>query len=102
MGNFGRIQFLSKSCCEQTHWFERPIANVAMQGDIQAEETPNFGMFRTPFSCGYYKYTENIHLVSVMVSVFLCLVWHFISDFPINYLYFILSLRKGSRSSSRL
>ena len=24
-GNFGRTQFLSKSCCEQTHWFGIPI-----------------------------------------------------------------------------
>ena len=24
-GNFGRIQFLSKSCCEQRHWFGRHI-----------------------------------------------------------------------------
>ena len=35
-------------------------------------------------------------------SDFLRLVWHFISDFPINYLYFIFSLHKGSQSSSRL
>ena len=24
-GNFGRTLFLSKSCCEQTHWFGIPI-----------------------------------------------------------------------------
>ena len=38
-GNFGRIQFLFKLCCEQTLvWKTHRLANIAMQGDIQARK----------------------------------------------------------------
>ena len=31
-------------------------------GRHSSKEILRIGMFRTPFSCGYYQYTENIHL----------------------------------------
>ena len=50
---------------------EDPLANVAMQeshaGRHLSKEILRIGMFRTPFSCGYYQYTENIHLASTKI-----------------------------------
>ena len=31
-------------------------------GRHSSKEILRIGMFRTPFSCGYYQYTENVHL----------------------------------------
>ena len=31
-------------------------------GRHSSKEILRIGMFRSPFSCGYYQYTENIHL----------------------------------------
>ena len=43
-------------------------------GRHSSKEILRIGMFRTPFSCGYYQYTENIHLARnnvILSSLFL-------------------------------
>ena len=34
---------------------DRLLGNMAMKGDISSKEILRIGMFRTPFSCGYYQ-----------------------------------------------
>ena len=41
-------------------WKTHCLANMAWRHS--SKEILRIGMFRTPFSCGYYQYTENIHL----------------------------------------
>ena len=53
------------------------LGNMAMKGDISSKEILRIGMFRTPFSCGYYQYTENIHVHLARTKIILsCLFLH--------------------------
>ena len=48
-------------------WKTHCLANMAMKGDISSKEILRIGMFRIPFSCGYYEYNENIHLARTII-----------------------------------
>ena len=39
-------------------------------GRHSSNEILRIGMFRIPFSCGYYQYTENIHLARTKILNF--------------------------------
>ena len=38
------------------------LSKCGHAGRHSSKEILTIGMFRSPFSCGYYQYTENIHL----------------------------------------
>ena len=43
------------------------LSKCGHAGRHSSKEILRIGMFRTPFSCGYYQYTENIHLARTKI-----------------------------------
>lgn len=63
-----------------------------MQGH-SSKEILKIGMFRTPFSCGYYQYTENIHLVRTKI-ILSCLF--LLEAYGLELLYYIGTLESST------
>ena len=45
------------------------FSNCGHAGRHLSKEILRTGMFRTPFSCGYYQYPENIHLARTKITL---------------------------------
>ena len=96
--NLKGFQFLSKLCCEQTHWFGRPtplLGNKAMKGDISSKQILRIGMFRTPFSCGYYQQHCIFCETKIILSCLFLLEAHGLEYFyyrpiVIKYMYHLM------------
>ena len=68
-GNFGRL-FNSFPCHvvnKQTGLGDPSFSKCSHAGRHSSKEILRIGMSRTPFSCGYYQYTENIHLARTKI-----------------------------------
>ena len=49
---------------------EPSFSKCGHAGRHLSKETLRIGMFRIPFSCGHYQYTENIHLARTKILNF--------------------------------
>ena len=63
-------------------WKTHCLANMAMEGDISSKEILRIGMFRTPFSCGYYQQ----HIFCKTKIILSCLFLH--EAHGLEYLYY--------------
>ena len=58
------------------------LGNMAMKGDISSKEILRIGLFRTPFSCGYYQQHIFCEIKIILSSLFL------LEAHGLEYLYY--------------